>query len=137
MSKNFEHLKAGDTVYIRNEYLGYQPVMVERVTRTQIICLGDRYRKSDGRRMGDSSRGYYSPRHFLHLDSEKVQAAIEKAKRVNHCRNLMVQVHTLVAVNARNFDDKKIEQMVAACRNFLAAIEVQELSEKMQLERRA
>lgn len=87
-----QDLKAGDTVIYDGGYYHSDTVeTVERTTNTQIIVRGNRYRKTDGRMVGDSGfdvRSIHIPRDG-EIEKIRQNETIQKAFRtMQECRSM-------------------------------------------------
>lgn len=84
-------LKAGDEVFITN-LSNEQLEKVERVTPTQVVVRGDRYRKSDGGEVGIVGRE--NRVRIVQAMPKKIAAYKESVKRRNLSYNIISKMDT-------------------------------------------
>jgi len=107
-----EDLKAGDTVIIDSgvRYIPHSIATVEKVTATQIVLDDNcRYRKSDGRRMGEL--GSWVRKRLLEADPGKVRNIMrrELAAELTNLSGLTLEQLQLIRVWVNDAKEKAME----------------------------
>ena len=103
-------LKAGDKVFVtRGSHI--RLVTVDRVTATQIVIGGERFRKSDGYRMGDSNTYWFTTlkEHSQEKEDEfRAQVKHEaNIKRLKNCNFAMLSPEVVAAIVTLLPEDEK------------------------------
>lgn len=74
--ENLEDIKVGDKVIVIRRY-ARRICKVERLTKTQIVVDGDKFRKSDGKSV--NNYGWFSP--FIRKATQELVAEVEEEEK--------------------------------------------------------
>lgn len=108
----FENLKVGDLVVVRGSLIvGDELRRVERLTKTQIVVGNRRYRKKDGRLVGEGMWFYGFIKPATEKDIERINEAKQKdelltfIRKVAWCNLPLESLETICDVVKKEIDN--------------------------------
>ena len=113
----FENLKVGDLVVVRGNIIaGEELSKIERVTNSQIVISNRRYRKKDGRLVGEGNWHYGFIKPATEKDIERINEAKQKdelltfIRRVAWCNLSLESLETICDVVKKEIGDSAAKQ---------------------------
>ncbi len=124
--RKFDDIKVGDVVFINKQIVtGWHsvktftiPVKVERVTPTQFVAGGNRYKKDYGFLIGDCGACYRLGDSVYGREvkdqTEEMNTFVKKFELCEKLKNLIYKINNKQADDYLNFDESSIEKTVEA-----------------------
>ena len=113
----FENLKVGDLVVVRGNIIaGEELSKIERVTNSQIVISNRRYRKKDGRLVGEGNWHYGSIKPATEKDIERINERERKdellafIRKVAWCNLSLESLETICDVVKKEIGNSAAKQ---------------------------
>ena len=104
-SRSLESVKAGDVLLISSHFSSNDRLMsVDRVTKTQVVIGGTKYRVSDGRQLGCGERAWNVPRASIPTPEQRETVRIRIAKE-----------RLIDRLKSKEITPAEVDAMMAAC----------------------
>ena len=137
MIMKFEDIKVGDTVLIKKSVMyGYRyrrffniAMTVERITKTQFITDGKRFKKDDGCEIGvdyNRSKAYlvgeevgYMTKTIAKDETKEMNEFILKLKRVDEIRDFMKEIQSVKTIDLTDGQVSSLHSNLESIKNSL------------------